>query len=226
MPKNTKGGSGHKRQARKHTSGGYQNNRTRFSDDPLEMYAVCTKLYGQGHIEVMCHDGVSRMCVIRKKFKGRGKRDNNIILGTWLLVGKREFEVRAAGKKEKCDLLEVYRDNDKVNLQQHESDIWSTWSQAPEGTEAEDDDVFQFVDERTQKYTDMISMILFKKIRLLLLIMTLMMMMIALLSKVVKLILMIFNLLMHYLNLCLHYSLHYSLHYYLHYSLRCFHLIH
>ena len=40
MPKNTKGGSGHKRQARKHTSGGYQNNRTRFSDDPLEMYAV------------------------------------------------------------------------------------------------------------------------------------------------------------------------------------------
>ena len=79
MPKNTKGGSGHKRQARKHTSGGYQNNRTRFSEDPLEMYAVCTKLYGQGHIEVMCHDAVSRMCVIRKKFKGRGKRDNNII---------------------------------------------------------------------------------------------------------------------------------------------------
>tara|TARA_B100000963_G_scaffold356890_2_gene377956 strand:- start:19 stop:624 length:606 start_codon:yes stop_codon:yes gene_type:complete len=159
MPKNTKGGSGHKRQARKHTSGGYQNNRTRFSDDPLEMYAVCTKLYGQGHIEVMCHDGVSRMCVIRKKFKGRGKRDNNIILGTWLLVGKREFEVRAAGKKEKCDLLEVYRDNDKVNLQQHESDIpWSVLkSQAPEGTEAEDDDVFQFVDERTQKYTDMLE---------------------------------------------------------------------
>ena len=159
MPKNTKGGSGHKRQARKHTTGGYQNNKTRFSDDPLEMYAVCTKLYGQGNIEVMCHDGVSRMCVIRKKFKGRGKRDNNIILGTWLLVGKREFEVRATGKKEKCDLLEVYRDHDKAKLQQHESDIsWSILkSQAPEGTEAEDDDVFQFVDERTMKYTDMIS---------------------------------------------------------------------
>ena len=159
MPKNKKGGSGHKRQARKHTTGGYQNNRTRFSEDPLEMYAVCTKLYGQGNIEVMCHDGSNRLCVIRKKFKGRGKRDNNIILGTWLLVGKREFEVRAAGKKEKCDLLEVYRDNDKVNLQQHESDIpWSILkSQAPEGTEQEEDDVFQFVDERTQKYTDMIS---------------------------------------------------------------------
>ena len=107
----------------------------------------------------MCHDGVSRMCVIRKKFKGRGKRDNNIILGTWLLVGKREFEVRAAGKKEKCDLLEVYRDNDKVNLQQHESDInWNVLkAQAPEGTEADDEDVFQFVDERTQKYTDMLD---------------------------------------------------------------------
>ena len=159
MPKNTKGGSGHKRQARKHTSGGYQNNRTRFSEGPLEMYAVCTKLYGQGHVEVMCHDGVSRMCVIRKKFKGRGKRDNSVTMGTWLLVGKREFEVRAAGKKEKCDLLEVYRDNDKSNLQQHESDIpWNVLkAQAPEGTEADDEDVFQFVDERTQKYTDMLD---------------------------------------------------------------------
>ena len=108
MPKNTKGGSGHKRQARKHTSGGYQNNRTRFSADPLEMYAVCTKLYGQGHVEVMCHDGVSRMCVIRKKFKGRGKRDNAVTMGTWLLVGKREFEVRDPKKKEHVDLLYVY----------------------------------------------------------------------------------------------------------------------
>lgn len=159
MPKNTKGGSGHKRQARKHTSGGNQNNRTRFSEDPLEMYAVCTKLYGQGHIEVMCHDGVSRMCVIRKKFKGRGRRDNTIIMGTWILVGKREFEVRAAGKKEKCDLLEVYRDNDKTVLQQKASHInWSVLkSQAPDGTEGDDEDVFQFVDERTQKYTDMIE---------------------------------------------------------------------
>ena len=159
MPKNTKGGSGHKRQARKHTSGGYQNNRTRFSADPLEMYAVCTKLYGQGHIEVMCHDGVSRMCVIRKKFKGRGKRDNAVTMGTWLLVGKREFEVRAAGKKEKCDLLEVYRDNDKNTLQQHQSEInWNVLkAQAPEGTEADDEDTFQFVDERTMKYTDMLE---------------------------------------------------------------------
>ena len=158
MPKNTKGGSGHKRQARKHTSGGNQNNRTRFSEDPLEMYAVCTKLYGQGHIGVMCHDGVSRMCVIRKKFKGRGRRDNTIIMGTWVLVGKREFEVRAAGKKEKCDLLEVYKDNDKTVLQQKASDInWSVLkAQAPDA-EGDDDDVFQFVDERTQKYTDMLE---------------------------------------------------------------------
>lgn len=159
MPKNTKGGSGHKRQARKHTSGGNQNNRTRFSEDPLEMYAVCTKLYGQGHVEVMCHDGVSRMCVIRKKFKGRGKRDNSVIMGTWLLVGKREFEVRAAGKKEKCDLLEVYRDNDKTVLQQKASDInWSVLkAQAPDGTEADDEDTFQFVDERTIKYNEMLE---------------------------------------------------------------------
>ena len=30
-------------------------------------------------------------------------------------------------------------------------------AQAPEGTEAEDEDVFQFVDERTLKYTEMID---------------------------------------------------------------------
>ena len=159
MVKNKKGGSGHKRQARKHTNdGGIRTHKTRFAGHPDELYAICTKMYG-GHVGVLCQDGVERLCVLRKKFKGRGKRDNSVTVGTWLLVGKREFEVRAADKKEKCDLLEVYRDNDKVALQQHESDIpWSVLkSQAPEGTEAEDDDVFQFVDERTQKYTEMLE---------------------------------------------------------------------
>ena len=164
MPKITGGGKGHKKRGRKHQGGGGGfSNKTRFSEDPLEMYAVCTKQYGQGNVEVTCHDNVSRMCVIRKKFKGRGKRDNAVIAGTWLLVGMREFEVRAAGKKEKCDLLEVYRDNDKSVLQQHQSHInWSILkAQAPQGDEVgDDDDAFDFVDERTQKYTDLMSEIM------------------------------------------------------------------
>ena len=47
MVKNKKGGSGHKRQARKHTNdGGIRTNRTRFAGHPDELYAICTKMYG------------------------------------------------------------------------------------------------------------------------------------------------------------------------------------
>ena len=44
-------------------------------------------------------------------------------------------------------------------LQQHQSNInWNVLkAQAPEGTEADDEDTFQFVDERTMKYTDMLE---------------------------------------------------------------------
>ena len=159
MPRNTKGGSGHKKQARKHQGGGGFSNKTRYSGDPLEVYAVCTKQFGQGHVEVMCVDGKTRLCVIRKKFKGRGKRDNNVVLGTWLLVGLREFECRAAGKQEKCDLLEVYKDHDKKNLQQHESSInWGVLkAHGNEHNEQETEDAFEFVDERTQAYQSLME---------------------------------------------------------------------
>ena len=154
MVKNKKGGSGHKRQARKHTTGGHSFNRTRYADDPLELYAVCTKVYGGGNVAVKCQDGKERLCVLRKKFKGRGKRDNTVAAGIYLLVGLREFECVAAGKQEKCDLLEVYSEHDKKVLEQNVSDInWSAFRGFGMGNdETVQDDGFDFSDGKNDEY--------------------------------------------------------------------------
>jgi len=120
MVKNTKGGSGHKSQARKYeTSAKQVNLKTRFSEDEYEYYAQVVANLGNGMCHVMCKDGKKRLCIIRGKFRGRGKRDNIITNGKWVLVGGREFESTKSGEGkdlEKCDLLEVYSDLDKERL--------------------------------------------------------------------------------------------------------------
>ena len=80
------------------------------------MYAVITKIFGGPNCEAICNDGKTRMCVIRNKFRGRDKKDNTISNNTWVLVGLRDWEVVANGKLEKCDLLEVYRNNEKEKI--------------------------------------------------------------------------------------------------------------
>lgn len=118
MVKNTKGGSGHKSQARKYETSKLTDTKTRFSENEYEYYAQVVATLGNGMCHVMCMDGKKRLCIIRGKFRGRGKRDNIISNGKWVLVGGRDFESeRAAGDKlEKCDLLEVYTDLDKERL--------------------------------------------------------------------------------------------------------------
>ena len=54
---------------------------------------------------------------------------NKITIGTWLLIGSRDYESTADGKMEKCDLLEVYKDNEKEQLKQHEPDkMWKLFN--------------------------------------------------------------------------------------------------
>ncbi len=60
--------------------------------------------------EVLCEDKVIRLLIIRKRFKGRHKRDNNIAVNKVLLVGRRLWEVVNPKKKQKVDLLYVYSD--------------------------------------------------------------------------------------------------------------------
>tara|TARA_Y100000590_G_scaffold456834_2_gene608213 strand:- start:805 stop:1311 length:507 start_codon:yes stop_codon:yes gene_type:complete len=88
-----------------------------------EVYAKVTRNFGQGNVEVLCNDGVLRLCVIRKKFRGRRKRSNEIKLNSLVLVGRRAWEVVATDKRQKVDLLYVYSKDQAIRLKKEETDI-------------------------------------------------------------------------------------------------------
>jgi len=119
MVKNLSGGKRAKGVGRKHETAGPT--RLRTAEDPAELYAVVTKLWGNGLVQVTCSDGESRKCVIRQKFRGRRARDNFVGVGTGLLVGLREFE----SNQDKCDLLEVYASTDLERLRMMDS-AWTS----------------------------------------------------------------------------------------------------
>ena len=120
MVKNTTGGSKTKGQARKLVS--YDAKTTskalRLSTDECEIYAQVTKYLGNGMCHVLSTDGKTRLCHIRGKFRGRGKRDNMIGVGSWILIGLREWEIGKDDTKklENCDLLEVYNNIEQDKL--------------------------------------------------------------------------------------------------------------
>ena len=92
MPKNTQGGSSHKKFARKHNTAIINKNKLRISEDEGEMYAIVTKMLGNGMFHCHCIDNKLRLCHIRGRFDGRNKRNNMVTPGTWILIGLREWE--------------------------------------------------------------------------------------------------------------------------------------
>ena len=151
------GGNKAKRQGRKHTQGDTSYT-TRRSVSEDEKYGIITKVYGNGRAEVKCIDNASRLLQIRKKFKGRNKRDNTITPNCWVLVGLRSWEVRRADDREVCDLLEVYNSNDVEQLKQSVDAPWKVLtSLSKEGNENDQHEDINFVDERTQKYEDLLE---------------------------------------------------------------------
>ena len=129
MVKNTHGGSGHKKFARKNFSGS-KSNKLRVSEDEGEIYAIVTKMLGNNMFHCHCIDGTVRLGHIRGKFTGRGKRDNMVEGGKWVLIGLREWDISTSLSKGKekiqqCDLLEVYTDTDKYRLKEAASENWS-----------------------------------------------------------------------------------------------------
>jgi hypothetical protein len=107
MVLNTTGGGNAKRQGRKFTN----NSKTvdlRKSENALEEYACATKMNGNG-VSVTTHKGKELFCHMRGKFTGRNRRQNFITVGTWLLVGLRDWEKEIKN----CDLIVVY-DKDEV----------------------------------------------------------------------------------------------------------------
>lgn len=117
MVKNKTGGSKHKKMARKNAEPIVKKMRFKDQSEKCEVYAVVTKNFGQGNCEVTCNDEKVRLCVIRNKFKGRNKRSNKIFIGCYVLVGLRDWETSHNNKKEKCDLLEVYDNNQGRELE-------------------------------------------------------------------------------------------------------------
>jgi len=162
MVRNTHGGSGHKKFARKHTSGA-KNNKLRISEDEGEIYAIVTKMLGNGMFHCFCIDNLTRLGHIRGKFSGRGKRDNMVECGKWILIGLREWDISSSekaaltkDKKDKlqqCDLLEVYNDSDKQRLKETVSEEWYTLenndvSRLAKSVLSEESSEFVFVSER------------------------------------------------------------------------------
>ena len=136
-----------------------QDRRVRFAEEAEELYAVVIKLFGNGMAEVKCIDDVTRLCIFRKKFKGRGKRDNMVSVGTVVLVGQRIWEVISSESKKlpKCDLLEVYSSADVTKLRKMASwENWSVLSSASEhfGQELQETEGMDFVDQQILEYKE------------------------------------------------------------------------
>lgn len=73
-----------------------------------ELFAVVSRIMGGPHIRVTCSDGTEKLCIIRRKFRGRHKRSNEVSPGSLVLVGLRHWTTNTATKGPQCDLLHVY----------------------------------------------------------------------------------------------------------------------
>jgi hypothetical protein len=96
------GGNKAKGQARKFANSNTDkkdNKKLRVSEDPLEIYAQVEKVLGNGMYNVICMDNKSRLCHSSGKFRGRNKKDNFVKLGSWLLIGLREYESGSTNNK-------------------------------------------------------------------------------------------------------------------------------
>ena len=167
MVKNTHGGSGHKSQARKNTINPKQTTSSKIrlmNPDDDEVYGQILSILGGGMCAVLCHDEKERLCVIRGKFRGRGKRDNTLYRGCWVLVALRTWAGTSAKGKEQCDLLEIYSELDKKKLQTLDNTIkWSafvsndatnSFNKASDVLEMQG---FEFSDETHDEYMDLVS---------------------------------------------------------------------
>jgi translation initiation factor 1A len=167
MVKNT-GGNKAKGYARK--SFAKSSNILRVSEDKYEIYAQVIKILGNGMCYVICIDNMTRLCHIRGKFRGRGKRDNTIQIGSWCLIGLRDYEQESASatssdsKPQNCDLLEVYTDRDKENLINTVTTInWSTFISNDYTNKNEEHNDIEFTDDKMDEYNNLIEMELSEK---------------------------------------------------------------
>jgi translation initiation factor IF-1 len=156
MVRNTAGGNKAKGFARKTFA--KTSNSLRISQDESEVYAQVSKILGGSMCHVNDLEGTLLLCHIRGKFRGRGKRDNLIANGTWVLVGLREWEKEASkGKLLNCDLLEVYSDYDKERLKNNVTSVdWNNFIVNDNKSDPVEDG-FEFASESTDEYVKLIE---------------------------------------------------------------------
>jgi hypothetical protein len=163
MVRNTHGGNKSKGMARKNFT--KRDNMLRKAEEEGEIYAQAVKVLGGSIASAIDIDGNPLRAHIRGKFRGRGKRDNFIAAGTWLLVGLHSWET----DKEKpetirnCDILEVYNDSDKTRLKNNVTSVnWNLFianDTKTLGSEVKDGDDLgiTFDDEDKQEYENIIA---------------------------------------------------------------------
>ena len=155
MVKNKKGGSSHKKMARKfvnNNSGPRKLRKAKIKEG--EIYAKVLQMYGNGMCSVMCGDKVERLCIIRRRFKGRNKRDNMVASNSVLLVGKREWELISDKKKPKVDLLYVYNQSDIKELKKDENFGEIVWPEGGGGDGDNDNCSIEFTNEVSYEEDD------------------------------------------------------------------------
>ena len=163
MVKNDAGGNKGKGLARKHVNAAKcgSSKQLRVATEEAEKYAIVSKILGNGMCYVrLLTGGGERLCIIRNKFKGRGKRDNILESGSWVLVGMREW----SSKQETCDLLEVYNLNERDRLLKNEpcfksvsAEIGGSSSSSSSSSSSASIGSVQFADSTTMKYSSMLN---------------------------------------------------------------------
>lgn len=163
MVKNTHGGNKSKGFARKNTV--KRDTGLRVATEAGEIYAQAVKVLGGNMASAIDLQGNPLRAHIRGKFRGRGKRDNFIGPGTWLLVGLHTWEAdkaASAGSIRNCDILEVYNEMDKQRLKTSITSVnWNIFVSNDTRLytdDADDTDLgFTFADETTQEYEELIA---------------------------------------------------------------------
>lgn len=163
MVKNNTGGNKAKGFARKNMI--KRDTVLRVAREEGEIYAQAVKVMGGNIASAIDIDGNPLRAHIRGKFRGRGKRDNFIGPGTWMLVGLHDWQsdkIKPSDLKD-CDILEVYNDTDKNRLKNSVTSIdWSKFitndtKTVGSETEKKEEIEIQFTDEDTQEYERLIA---------------------------------------------------------------------
>jgi translation initiation factor IF-1 len=156
MVKNNFGGNKSKGFARKNMI--KSDRRLRVAQEEGEIYAQAVKVMGGNIASVIDIYGNQLRAHIRGKFRGRGKHDNFIGPGTWLLVGLHDWQSKSGDIKD-CDILEVYSESDKTRLKNSVTNInWNIFITNDSKTiDEKDESGIEFADEATQEYERLIA---------------------------------------------------------------------